>query len=531
MAGITVHTSDYVRIFKDGSDYYLECLKKGISMQELNAVLAKYPYIAITDFMAIKNVVLNTRKEPVKFGEDKELYSVQLSDDNMKAYITINISEKDVEQMGIAEFSKQVDNALKTNGVVYGSKLQQYISAGSLILRRKILIAEGLPVLHGENSKQTLRKMNIGKTVTREDGSVDYFQVNIITPVGKGEWLGEWTDPTLGVKGMDVKGKEIKAEPGKIVPLPYDKATVSEVRENGKTTIVSMISGALEIENGRISVSTHMEIKGNVDFTTGNIHFDGSVTVKGTVMDSFSVIATKNIEILGKEGIGCANKIVSKLGSIIIQGGVNGRGKTSIIAEKDIIIKYVADAEIICNGSVRLSSYALNGKISAREVLVEGSTGQIIGGKIKALSKVVSPIIGSNSEIPTQIEVKGISKAVIQEELTNNLSKLEKLKLTVTKMEKEVSELSGKKISEEESKRFYNLKNELRNNKNEMKEIEDERRRLGMEISILGEGEVRVTRQVFPNVLIQIKGKVTKVRELIPGCKFYFENGEIIQVN
>jgi len=56
----------------------------------------------------------------------------------------------------------------------------------------------------------------------------------------------------------------------------------------------------------------HLEIDGDVDFKKGNINFDGFVTIKGTVADGFSVVAVKDVEILGTIGIGSVKKWSAK---------------------------------------------------------------------------------------------------------------------------------------------------------------------------------------------------------------------------
>jgi len=96
------------------------------------------------------------------------------------------------------------------------------------------------------------------------------------------------------------------------------------------TYLYALKSGAVHYEGDRISVSNHLEIDGDVDFKTGNINFDGFVTIKGTVADGFSVVAVKDVEILGTIGIGSVKEVVSKEGSIYIKGGIAGKNKAVI---------------------------------------------------------------------------------------------------------------------------------------------------------------------------------------------------------
>lgn len=107
--------------------------------------------------------------------------------------------------------------------------------------------------------------------------------------------------------------------------MHYDKNSVREERKGGVTYLYALKSGAVHYEGDRISVSNHLEIDGDVDFKTGNINFDGFVTIKGTVADGFSVVAVKDVEILGTIGIGSVKEVVSKEGSIYIKGGIAGK--------------------------------------------------------------------------------------------------------------------------------------------------------------------------------------------------------------
>jgi len=60
-----------------------------MSVDEFNKIIGRHPEIKITSFMAIKNAILFAPKPPVKFGEVKDRISVELSSDELKAYIRL----------------------------------------------------------------------------------------------------------------------------------------------------------------------------------------------------------------------------------------------------------------------------------------------------------------------------------------------------------------------------------------------------------------------------------------------------------
>ena len=52
-----------------------------------------------------------------------------------------------------------------------------------------------------------------------------------------------------------------------------------------------------------LSVQKHLVIDGDVGLGTGNLTFDGSIQIKGTVMAGYSVTASGDISVEGKEGV------------------------------------------------------------------------------------------------------------------------------------------------------------------------------------------------------------------------------------
>jgi uncharacterized protein (DUF342 family) len=193
-----------------------------------------------------------------------------------------------------------------------------------------------------------------------------------------------------------------------------------------------------------ISVSNYLEIDGDVDYKTGNIIFDGFITINGTVSDGFSVESTKDIEIRSQLGLGNVKHIISKSGSIYIEGGIAGKGKTLIQAGNNVYAKYVENASIKSNASVHIGFYCINSCIEARDIIVDSDAGKIIGGNIKAEVRVISPIIGSNIEKRTIISITGFDRHEMEKELSNLAAALYELKIALNKPNP-VSELSRQK--------------------------------------------------------------------------------------
>ncbi len=370
---IIIYSSEFLKIIRRADGFYIESYKAGMSIDHFNNIISQHPDIKITSFMAIKNAILFAPKPLEKFGDIKERINIGVSSDGLKAYVKLSVSPKEFCGDAKLNLIKEIMGKLKAEGIVFGIKSDVLVN--ELINDKQILVAEGIAPENGEDSVIKMYEMKEVKPEVKEDGKVDHYQLSLINRVSTGEWLGERKEPTTGVPGRSVKGTIIPATSGKKYPILYDRNTVREEYKDGVTTLYALRNGAVHFDGDKISVSNHLEILGDVDFKVGNIDFDGYLTVKGTVEDNFSVEARKDIEILSELGLGSVREIVSREGSISINGGIAGRNKSVIKAKKDIYTKFISDATIICEGSVHIGFYCINSNITAKEVIIDSPKG------------------------------------------------------------------------------------------------------------------------------------------------------------
>ena len=94
--------------------------------------------------------------------------------------------------------------------------------------------------------------------------------------------------------------------------------TLSEDRK----TLTADVDGHVMLVEGKVFVSNVLEVE-NVDISTGNIEYEGSVKVNGNVCTNFSVKAKGNIEVSGVVEGAC----LEADGNIIIARGMNGMAR------------------------------------------------------------------------------------------------------------------------------------------------------------------------------------------------------------
>jgi uncharacterized protein (DUF342 family) len=523
-ANITIYSSQYINIMQRDDGYYIQSFKKGLSVNEFYKIINSHPEIQITNFAVIKDALVLAPQEPKKFANTKERVIIEVSGDALKAFVIVNIAQDEIQGPGII---KEIVTKLNQKGIIYGIKKDALLN---LCPGKPIIIAEGLPPENGKDSYNKLYKIKEVKPEIKEDGSVDHYDLNLINMVVKEDWLGEKIHATAGVEGRTVYGNPIKPLPGKNYPILYDKKTVKAVVEEQKTTLYATRSGAVYFAGESVGVSNHLEMVENIGVKTGNVDFDGFLTVKGTIEDNFSVTTTKDIEVLGEYGVGSAREISSSEGSIFIKGGITGKGKTVIKCKKNLYLKFVADADIICDGSVHVGFYCLNSNITAKEVILDSLKGQIIGGNINAEIRVVASIYGAPSEKRTTISVKGFDRVALKYSLDMVTEEIERLKLTINQIKQQIAIFNIADAGQARRAEYEKLNENYHQLKTLMQEKEELRRNISGYLKVKGEGEITILKKAFPNTFLEIKKIQKDIQKSVLRTCFYYSEGTIKEI-
>lgn len=530
MAGISILKNEYIELLVNPDGIYVKTLRKGFTLDKLNEFLARHPEIEITSFKALKSALDNAPSAPEKVGIIKERIVIETNEHDLKATVVYNLPKEELDLENRENLIKQTAAKLKEKGITYGILKGLFYS--EIISGKQYTIAEGIPPIHGTDSIITMYELKESKPDIREDGKADFYELKLINRVKAGEWLGERTDATEGTPGRSVKGAPIKPFKGRNYPLNYDRNSVVEIKINNKTTLYSKFNGAVNYDDGKISVSNHIEIEGDVNYSTGNIDFDGYVTVKGSVADGFSVTATKDIEINGDLGLGNVKGITSTNGSIFVKGGIISKGQVEIIAARDIITKFVDNAILQCNGTVRIGFYCINSTVKAKEVILDSTKGTIIGGNIKAEIRVSAPLIGSDVEKKTVVEVTGFNRQSLMKELEDIYEKVKELKDTQTKLKLQFSALNElDELNQFQEKDLNNIIDKSIQIKEEIKKFEELRKNYVSYLKVRGEGEISISKKAYPKTTLIINKNVIEITAKTLATTYYFQDGLIKQIN
>lgn len=354
------------------------------------------------DFDAIKEAVEISDGTAVKIGEYgiepiTDLLLVEISQDELKAYLTILYPPEGGKVITL----KSIHEELAKQKVVYGineERLAQVLKKEEF--NKVFLIAEGIPPKNGEDAK-IIYKVRKEKPYEIEEigGRIDFKKINPIEIIKEGEILAVKTPATAGISGITITGKLIPAQPGKDISFPKGKNI--EVSIDG-LELRATTSGRVTFDMDKINVEAVYNISGNVDYSTGNINFPGTVIIKGDVLGGFKVKADGDV-IIG----GCVeNAQIESKGNITIENGVLGKNEGYLSALGDISAKYIEHSTINSHHNVIVSESIIHSYINAKhKVILKGRLGVILGGRIRAGLEIRTKVVGSWTEVLTELEV------------------------------------------------------------------------------------------------------------------------------
>lgn len=266
----------------------------------------------------------------------------------------------------------------------------------------KVSIAVGDSAEHGVDGRivLTVDLEEDKKPVEKEDGKVDYKDLIRLRNVLKGKLIARIIPAEPGKHGKAVTGDVLAFKPGKEAQFKVGKNVLID---NNGTSMYAAIDGLVTLtDNGKINVFPIYEVNGDVDYSTGNIDFVGTVVIRGNVLSGFTVKSAGDIRVVG--GVEGAELIAG--GSIEITGGIIGYNKGLVTAGKNVKVSFIQDGNVTAAEDVIVSQSIMHSNVRAgKDVLCNGPKGLIVGGVVQAGERVVARTIGNTMSTATSIEV------------------------------------------------------------------------------------------------------------------------------
>ncbi|WP_416198013.1 MAG: FapA-N domain-containing protein [Sporanaerobacter sp.] len=450
----------------------------------------------------------------------KKNISLDLRKDGLEAYLTLIVDENSIdEKISYEEVMEEINKIIKIGLNQDIVKKMVY----NKIYNESVCIAKGFPPENGkdgyiryyfEDNKKIAPKVN-------KDGSVDYRELNLVNNVKAGDVLAEIILPKEGKDGTKVTGESIPYKPGK---MPFFKYGKNIKVSDDELFLIATKGGQVKFVGDKIIVSDVLELT-SVDNSTGNIYFNGTIKVKGNILNGFQVKAKEDIEVSGVvEGA-----ILESNGDILIRQGIQGCNNGKVVSGGNLTSKFIENSFIFCNKNL-IAEAIMHSEVTCRgDVKVIGKKGLIVGGICRARREIYAKTIGSRMATSTILEVGPDPELKIRfqklEESINlskdNLNKIDQSLIILENMIKENRIDEEKKILYE---KLIHTKKEIEEN---LGGLNREYIVIKSQLSNISSGKIKVEGTIYPGVKIVIGNSIMFIRDEMRHCTFYSDEGKV----
>ncbi len=504
----------------------------GIPVSENSAMQAiTHRYTGKFNAAVVQRLVKNPVDEFMKIADydynpaNDVAMTIELADAEMRAYLTLHAPGPG----GADPTEKMLRQFLESNDVTEGinEKLLHRLDEAPLY-GEAILIAEGSLPVNGRDGRiqYTFQTDTTHVNLKQDDrGRVDFKELNLVQNVVEGQALAKKVPPEPGVDGITVTGKVLPATNGKDCSVEVGRNV--KLTDDGNAAI-ALINGQVLIHNNKIIVDPVYTVEGDVNLKTGNVTFLGTVLVKGSVEDGFSVKASGNIEIHGSVG----KADIDAEGDVIVHQGITARNEGTIRCGKSVYAKFIENANVQAGEFVVVSDGIINSQVNCdRRIICRGKRAAIVGGHLRASEEIAAKTLGSVAGSETILEVgydprKREELDALMEREKEVEKQLDEAKLNVDSFENTVK--SGKKLPKEKQQQYYEQRKLKANLTTEVDEIRDQMREINNYLAQLkSQGRISASATVYQGVRIYIKDAVQEVRSEYNAVTFVNEEGMV----
>jgi uncharacterized protein (DUF342 family) len=432
--------------------------------------------------------------------DDETGLCIRISDNYMEAYLTI--PEGLERKFTVAEIEKILKRQ-EVNTGIQRDKIQSLLASGAK--GKEIKVAQGdVPQIGRNGWYDFLFNAQLPEGPKElPDGRVDYSNVMVAEAVEQGQELAKYHPAERGKKGKTVTGIVVDGSSGKDLP----RLDGTGISRNGRQYIAS-VKGFVFCDPAayRLDVQSVYVVEGDVNRYNGNLVYDGTIYIKGSVSDMVNIQAKGDIIVDGfvEGGMLQAGQ------NVIARGGVNAGGKGEILAGGLVMGSFFEAVSVKARGSIE-GNYFLNCQLETEnKVIARGGKSRIMGGQASAMAGIESNAVGHYGNSGTLLDVGDVQK--LDEKIYAYKKRREKVKSEVSRLEEGKHKLRNTFGNEEAETNSIFHKTCLA-----LQQKEEELRRLGEELERLNKvhkradrAYIRVTGEVLPGVTVRIAGETTQ---------------------
>lgn len=453
-------------------------------------------------------------------NQDKRPITVKVEKNGMSA--TINVSPIDKEEYKYEDLA----DALEAANVVYGidkEALCDIVNTNRFYL--DVIVARGEEPQDGKDGYfEYLFDTDVDvKPKILADGSVDYKSMGEVPVVEEGTELVHYHPAVAPTDGMSVLGNVIMGKRGKDLMILKGKGfKLSE----DKTVYTAGLTGKVTIKGNVLEVSNVLVIQNDVSISTGGVSFAGDVVIKGNVLSGAEVRANGNIEVNGC--VEAATLIAGK--NVVLKNGMQGNGKGSIHAGKNVSGKFFEQVTIEAKGNVSANAIMHCNVKSEETVSVAGKFGIIVGGRVEAYREIEATMIGNMSEVKTVLEVGTRNDLYARMERVE--SKLKDLQQELQKLKAAGEKIAKMLVTDLDNAELKNMKMNVMRSKiareAAMTELQHEKEDIAAIMAKVTNPRIFVLKSIYPGVILTINGVSEQIKTENYNV-FYQKNGVEIE--
>lgn len=467
---------------------------------------------------------------------DAEL-SIKVSDDLMTAYLSISPAAG-----GQSVTGKVVSDHLEEQDINTGIDKQTIDDALQSQQAHDALVARGQLPVDGKDGyfESLIPDLKDRRPRIDDKGVAHYNDISELVTVKPGDPLVHRRPPTAGQPGKNVKGGIIEPAPGQDMMYASNLPGTEHSPQNPHVLQASICGQPILVENGAI-VEPTVTVQ-DVDMSSGNIEFDGTVIILGNVTTGMKVKAQGDINV---HGMVEAAAIIEAGGDIIVHNGVIGRGSIAdeesqpghgivlLRSAHDISARFIENTRVVAQNTVNITELIAHCDVTANnQVIVGGKNakrGHIMGGITQAQNLVQAQVLGSPGSVNTKIEV-GVSP-----EHTKNLADTTQT-LAVRQSEQAVLEKSASyacqtrsdDVNSKKMRHLRRLQATLKTLVAEVRTLDEQRQTYQAEVDRLRQAKIIASRTVFNGVEVFIFNTHSKISDDKGSGEFHLEDKTLL---
>ncbi|EJL83782.1 putative polymerase with PALM domain, HD hydrolase domain and Zn ribbon [Herbaspirillum sp. CF444] len=464
-----------------------------------------------------------------KIGERRDgEFLIEISEDLMGAYLTL------VPPQGGRARAVEVVNEIRARGITHGimhEKLRGALSAGQC---SQLLIAKGDEPIEGQQARfeSLLEEKEEELSEVDEDAVVSYADLGHLLLINVGDPLMRRIPTVAGVNGVNIKGQPVLAKP--VTEIDFNKDCIgTEVKEDNPDLLVAAIAGQPSLITNGVKINPIVEIE-DVDLSTGNVTFSGTVKIKGDVKTGMRLHVSGDVFVNGTVE---AAEIIAG-GNVFVKGGIIGHSETQpgvsasiaarIKAEGSVQALFAESALIEARQDIMIAGNARQCEMMAGNEILVGKTnpklGQIIGGRAQATMMVKAVAFGSPSAATTKIQV-GLDP-YLEEKLR---AKEQEFQKKLDELDRTIKQLAHYKQNPEKAKNGVGEETEQKRKMlaQEVKDLIAEQAEMKEDLVAAESARIVAVKTVYEGVEMRIARQVWQVLSDLGGGTAQLQGGKI----